>query len=111
MKRVIFFISVVVAICLSSCVEENISYDEGLELTFSCDTLIMDTLFAIIRRLLKHESIAMPDKSHLHHQLLKLNFSVKKTVLIIYLITALFSTASMIFQSTGTGQKALIMTL
>ena len=46
MKRVIFFISVVVAICLSSCVEENVSYDEGLELTFSCDTLIMDTLFA-----------------------------------------------------------------
>ena len=41
-----FFILVVVAICLPSCVEENISYDEKLELTFSCDTLIMDTLFA-----------------------------------------------------------------
>ena len=46
MKRVIFFILVVVAICLSSCVEENVSSDERLELTFSCDTLIMDTLFA-----------------------------------------------------------------
>ena len=41
-----FFISVVVMFCLSSCVEENVSYDEKLELTFSCDTLIMDTLFA-----------------------------------------------------------------
>lgn len=41
-----FFILIVVAICLPSCVEENVSYDEKLELTFSCDTLIMDTLFA-----------------------------------------------------------------
>lgn len=46
MKRFVFFISVLVAICLSSCVEENVSYDENLELTFSCDTLIFDTLFA-----------------------------------------------------------------
>lgn len=46
MKKNVFFISVVVMVCLSSCVEENVSYDENLELTFSCDTLIMDTLFA-----------------------------------------------------------------
>ena len=46
MRRFVFFILVVVAICLPSCVEENVSYDEKLELTFSCDTLIMDTLFA-----------------------------------------------------------------
>ena len=58
---------------------------------------IMDTIFAIIRRLLKHESIAMPDKSHLHHQLLKLNFSIKKAVLIIYSIDLLFAIASIIY--------------
>lgn len=46
MRRFVFFILIVVAICLPSCVEENVSYDEKLELTFSCDTLIMDTLFA-----------------------------------------------------------------
>ena len=58
---------------------------------------ILDTFFAIIRRKLKGESVIVPDKSHIHHQLLRRNYSVRKTVLIIYLITALFSTASIIY--------------
>ena len=39
----------------------------------------------------------MPDKNHLHHQLLKKNFSQKKTVLIIYFIDLLFAIASIIY--------------
>ena len=58
---------------------------------------ILDTLFAIIRRLLNHKHIYDADKEHLHHQLLKMNFSHKTTVLIIYLITALFSAASILY--------------
>ncbi len=58
---------------------------------------ILDTLCAIIRRKLKGESIDAPDKCHFHHQFLKRNFSVRNTVLIIYLITALFSAASIIW--------------
>ncbi len=58
---------------------------------------ILDTLCAIIRRKLKGESIGTPDKSHFHHQLLRRNYSVRTTVLIIYLITALFSAASIIW--------------
>ena len=58
---------------------------------------ILDTTCAIIRRKLKGESISAPDKSHFHHQLLRRNFGVKGTVLSIYLITALFSTASIIW--------------
>lgn len=58
---------------------------------------ILDTMCAIIRRKLKGESIGTPDKSHFHHQLLRRNCSVSVTVLIIYLITALFSTASIIW--------------
>ena len=58
---------------------------------------ILDTMCAIIRRKLKGESISTPDKSHFHHQLLRRNFGVKGTVLFIYLITALFSTASIIW--------------
>ena len=58
---------------------------------------ILDTLCAIIRRKLKGESIGTPDKSHFHHQLLRKNYSVRVTVLIIYLITILFSTASIIW--------------
>ena len=58
---------------------------------------ILDTLFAIIRRLLKHQKISTPDKQHLHHQLLKMKFSHRNTVLIIYGITALFSIASILY--------------
>ena len=58
---------------------------------------ILDTLFAIVRRLLKGESISTPDKFHIHHQLLKRNFSQKTTVLIIYGIDLLFAAASIIY--------------
>lgn len=58
---------------------------------------ILDTLFAIVRRLLKGESISTPDKFHIHHQLLKRNFSQRTTVLIIYAIDLLFAAASIIY--------------
>lgn len=58
---------------------------------------ILDTVFAIIRRLLKGEKISKPDKEHLHHQLLNKNFSHLTTVLIIYLIDMLFAAASIIY--------------
>ena len=58
---------------------------------------ILDTVFAIIRRLLKGEKISKPDKSHLHHQLLNKNFSHLTTVLIIYGISILFSAASIVY--------------
>lgn len=58
---------------------------------------ISDTIFAIIRRKLKGESISKPDKMHIHHQLLKRNLSQKATVLIIYLATSLFAAASIVY--------------
>ena len=58
---------------------------------------ILDTLFAIIRRLLKHRPISSADKEHLHHQLLNMNFSHRTTVLIIYVINILFATASILY--------------
>ena len=58
---------------------------------------IIDTLFAILRRLINHKPIGEPDKNHLHHQLLKLKLSQRKTVLIIYLVDILFAIASIIY--------------
>lgn len=58
---------------------------------------ILDTIFAIIRRLLKGEKISKPDKKHSHHQLLSKNFSHRATVLIIYGIDILFALASIIY--------------
>ena len=58
---------------------------------------ILDTLFAIIRRLLRGQAPFKADKEHLHHQLLGMNFSQKTTVLIIYGINLLFATASIFY--------------
>ncbi|MBR3116544.1 MAG: undecaprenyl/decaprenyl-phosphate alpha-N-acetylglucosaminyl 1-phosphate transferase [Bacilli bacterium] len=58
---------------------------------------ILDTLFAIIRRLLKGQSFAKADKEHFHHQILKRAGNQTKTVLIIYLIQILFSLASIVY--------------
>lgn len=58
---------------------------------------ILDTFFAIIRRILKRQSIFMPDKEHFHHQLLGMKFSQRTTVLIIYGINILFALASIFY--------------
>lgn len=58
---------------------------------------ILDTLFAILRRTLKGESISKADKFHIHHQLLNRNFSQRATVLIIYVIDLLFAISSIVY--------------
>lgn len=58
---------------------------------------ILDTLFAIIRRKLRGKPIFSADKDHVHHQLIRMNLSPKKTVLIIYLVDFLFAIATMIY--------------
>ena len=58
---------------------------------------ILDTLFAIIRRMIKGNPIFSADKEHMHHQLLNMNFSQRTTVLIVYAIDILFSLASIFY--------------
>ena len=58
---------------------------------------ILDTLFAILRRLIKKQNIAVGDRFHIHHQLLNRNFSPAKSVLIIYIINTLFACASILY--------------
>lgn len=58
---------------------------------------VMDTLFAIIRRIVNKKPIDEPDKEHLHHQLLNLNLSHRNTVLVIYFIDILFATAMLTY--------------
>ena len=69
---------------------------------------IFDTAAAIIRRTINGESISKPDKEHLHHQLLKMKFSPRVTILIIYTITILFSAIS-IFFAVGDQKQAIII--
>lgn len=49
---------------------------------------IFDTFFAIVRRVNNGKPIFKPDKEHLHHRLIALGYGHRKSVLIIYGISA-----------------------
>lgn len=52
---------------------------------------LLDTAFAIVRRLAKRGSPAVRDKNHLHHRLLRLGHGQRRSVLILWSWTALLS--------------------
>jgi UDP-GlcNAc:undecaprenyl-phosphate GlcNAc-1-phosphate transferase len=52
---------------------------------------ILDTLFAIIRRAAKRQGVATADKGHLHHRLMNLGHGQRRSVLILWLWTAILS--------------------
>ncbi|WP_338751675.1 MraY family glycosyltransferase [Bacillus sp. FJAT-52991] len=58
---------------------------------------ITDTFFAIIRRKVNKQPLSAPDKSHLHHCLLRMGYTHKQTVVIIYAIASMFGLAAVIF--------------
>lgn len=57
---------------------------------------VFDTTFAIIRRIVNRKPISAPDKSHIHHRLLDMGLSHRKTVLLMYGFGILFSVAALI---------------
>ncbi len=72
-------------------------------------TPIIDVIFCIIRRgLQKKNPFTSPDKDHLHHQLLKMKFSKRSSLLIIYLINILFSGVSILY-AIGSINYAMIL--
>ena len=59
---------------------------------------IMDTLIAILRRKIHHKKFSESDRGLLHHNLMfKLNLGQRKSVLILYLVTILFSLSSYLY--------------
>jgi UDP-GlcNAc:undecaprenyl-phosphate GlcNAc-1-phosphate transferase len=52
---------------------------------------ILDTGFAIVRRLSKRQAIDVADKGHLHHRLMNLGHGHRRSVLILWAWTALLS--------------------
>lgn len=65
---------------------------------------IFDTLFAIIRRLVKGKSIKAilaPDKGHLHHRIMQKGYTQKQAVLILYGISATLGMFAIILLDSG----------
>lgn len=69
---------------------------------------LLDTFFAILRRLLNREKISKPDKRHLHHRLLEIGFTHRSAVFLIYLVSFLFGIIAIIF-STSSFKSALVI--
>lgn len=69
---------------------------------------IFDTLFAIIRRLLKGQSPMSPDRGHLHHKLVDKGFSQRTSVIILYGLSIMLA-ISAILMLFGGFTRALIL--
>ena len=65
---------------------------------------LFDTVFAIIRRVIKAKSlkaIMKPDAGHLHHKMLQKGFTQKQAVLILYALSATFGMFAIILLDSG----------
>ncbi|MEQ8717096.1 MAG: MraY family glycosyltransferase [Acidimicrobiales bacterium] len=72
---------------------------------------IVDTAFAIVRRASQRSSITTPDKGHLHHRLLALGHGQRRSVLILWLWTALLSVTVLVPTYTGRGVLIAVFAL
>lgn len=73
---------------------------------------IMDTLIAILRRKIHHKKFSEADRGHLHHNLMfKLKLGQRKSVLVLYLITFLFSLSSYLYYYNPTAGTILFIAL
>jgi UDP-GlcNAc:undecaprenyl-phosphate/decaprenyl-phosphate GlcNAc-1-phosphate transferase len=73
---------------------------------------IVDTFFAIIRRKVQGLPLLSPDKRHLHHCLIQLGYSHRKTVLILYGLSSVFSLAAITYtRGTMWGSLLVLMLL
>ncbi|OZU88382.1 undecaprenyl-phosphate alpha-N-acetylglucosaminyl 1-phosphate transferase [Virgibacillus indicus] len=70
---------------------------------------IIDTSFAIIRRIIHKKPIAAPDKFHLHHCIIRMGFTHRQTVVMIYAFSALFSVAAILLTRTTMWSSAIIL--
>lgn len=57
---------------------------------------IFDTLFSIVRRTLEQRSIFSPDRGHIHHRLLDLGLTHRRSVLILYSLSLLFAALAVV---------------
>ena len=72
---------------------------------------IFDTLFAIVRRLISKQSIGQADRKHIHHRLIAMGYSHRKSVLIIYLLSSVFALLAIVYTSVTLQTTLIIVTV
>jgi UDP-GlcNAc:undecaprenyl-phosphate GlcNAc-1-phosphate transferase len=72
---------------------------------------VLDTFFAIIRRVFLRRPIFEADKDHLHHSLLKQGLSHRRTVLTIYAISAVLGLCAILLATLTSAQAVILLIL
>jgi UDP-GlcNAc:undecaprenyl-phosphate GlcNAc-1-phosphate transferase len=72
---------------------------------------ILDVAWAIIRRIIYHQSPFKGDRQHLHFRLLDIGLTQRQAVLVLYLISAIFGTVAVFLQSMGKLIALIILVL
>ena len=70
---------------------------------------ILDTVFAILRRYLGGQPIFKPDKGHLHHRLLRLGFTQRQAVFLMYVISAVLGLSAIALTEVSSTIAVLIL--
>lgn len=76
---------------------------------FALGLPILDTTFAIVRRLRGGVPIFKPDKGHLHHRLLSVGFTQRQAVLLMYVISALFGLSAIALTAVSSQIAVIIL--
>ena len=58
---------------------------------------IFDTLMAIIRRTVRHQSIGTADKEHLHHRILRAGFGQRRAVFLMYSLSGIMGITAILY--------------
>lgn len=72
---------------------------------------LIDTVFAVIRRLTKRESPFIGDRAHLHHKLVDMGFTQKEAVRILYSVCGIMGLVAIIFSENIFSKYKIIRTL
>jgi UDP-GlcNAc:undecaprenyl-phosphate/decaprenyl-phosphate GlcNAc-1-phosphate transferase len=72
---------------------------------------ISDTFFAILRRIIHKKPLGAPDKQHLHHCMLRMGYSHRQTVLLIYAMSAFFGMVALIFSQARLGGAIILIAI
>ncbi|CDO04997.1 putative undecaprenyl-phosphate N-acetylglucosaminyl 1-phosphate transferase [Oceanobacillus picturae] len=70
---------------------------------------ILDTVFAIVRRIIQKKPLSSPDKLHLHHCIIRLGFSHRQTVIMLYALSGLFSLAAVLLTRSAVWGTTIVL--
>lgn len=58
---------------------------------------IFDTIFAIIRRIIRGKSVVSADKEHLHHRIMRAGFGQRRSVMLMYCISGIMGVVAVMY--------------